>query len=73
MTDKLEPFCAQITVDTSKALNDLAAYILTVEDFINLLRAYSLDDFSVETQRGILTALCTIQCAIDEMRQEGEK
>ena len=73
MTEKLEPFGAQITVDTSKALNDLSAYILTVEDFINLLRAYKLDDFSVETQRGILTALCTIQCAIDEMRQEADK
>ena len=73
MTDKLEPFCAEITVDTSQARRDLAAYILTVEDFINLLRPYNLDDFSVETQRGILSALCTIQCAIDEMRQEADK
>lgn len=73
MTDNLEPFCAQITVDTSQARRDLAAYILTVEDFINLLRPYRLDDFSVDTQRGILAALCAIQCAIDAMRQEGEK
>ena len=73
MTDKLEPFCAQITVDTSQARRDLAAYILTVEDFINLLRPYNIDDFSVETQRLILTALCAIQCASDAMRQEAEK
>jgi len=73
MTDKLEPFCALITVDTSQARRELASYILTVEDFINLLRPYRLDDFSVDTQRGILSALCTIQCASDEMRQEADK
>lgn len=72
MSDILEPFCAHITVDTSQARRTLAAYIATVYDFNGYIRAYTLDDFSVDTQRGILTALCAIQCANDAIRQEVE-
>lgn len=69
MSDILEPFCATITIEQTQARRDLSAYILVVEDFINLLRAYKLDDFSVDTKRGILTALCAIQYANNAIRQ----
>ena len=72
MTDKLEPFCAQITVDTSKAFNDLSIYIPDVEDFCNDLIT-RLDFYSIETQRLILTALCAIQRANTAMEQENNK
>jgi hypothetical protein len=73
MSDILEPFCAHITVDTSQARRDLAEYIPVIEDFIVFLRVYDLDDLSVDTQRGILTALCAIQCANDAIKQEVEQ
>ena len=63
MSDILEPFCAHITVDTSQARRALAEYLPVVDDFNGYLGAYNLDDLSVDTQRGILTALCAIQCA----------
>lgn len=72
MTDKLEPFCAQITVDTSKAFNDLTIYIPDVEDFCNDLIT-RLDFYSIDTQRLILTALCAIQRASAAMEQEADK
>ena len=72
MTDKLEPFCAEIAVDTSKAFNDLSVYIPDVEDFCNDLIT-RLDVYSIETQRLLLTALCAIQRASDAMRQEADK
>ena len=68
MSDILEPFCAHITVDTSQARRDLAEYIPVIEDFIVFLRVYNLDELSVDTQRGILTALCAIQCANDAIK-----
>ena len=72
MTEKLEPFCAQITVDTSKAFNDLSIYIPDVEDFCNNLIT-RLDFYSIETQRLILTALYAIQRASAAMEQEDSK
>ena len=70
MSDILEPFCAHITVEQTQARRNLSEYVPVIMDFSCYLSAYKLDNFSVDTQRGILTALCAIQCANDAIKQE---